>query len=84
MAASGPTDDTLPTPREVYYEIRRVGTYVRVAAIDGDTGIEAVIAGPASVSVQVLRGNAYRKLRYLLGKQQKVKRPGEPRSGWDL
>lgn len=56
---------------EVLFEIRRVGTVVRVSAIDPKTGTEAIIMGPAAVSDLELRRQALNKLRYVLEKRNK-------------
>ncbi|WP_041795119.1 DUF6898 family protein [Pararhodospirillum photometricum] len=57
-------------PREVLYEIRQSGAYMRVAAIDAETGIEAVMVGPASASLTTLQHNAARKLAFILSRNE--------------
>ncbi|CAA7617782.1 hypothetical protein [Magnetospirillum sp. UT-4] len=54
--------------REVLFEFIRVGTYVKVSAVDAATGIEVSIVGPASASQAHLRLTALRKLEYVLAK----------------
>jgi hypothetical protein len=55
-----------PLPaREVIYEHRRVGAWLRVAAVDAATGAEAVATGPADAPAMVER-LAAAKLRRLL------------------
>ncbi|MFZ4541416.1 MAG: DUF6898 family protein [Rickettsiales bacterium] len=44
------------------------GRYVRVTAIDPETGTEAVIVGDASQPQQVLKNTAIRKLNYLMNR----------------
>jgi hypothetical protein len=61
-------------PRQILYEIRRNGAYVRVCAICADTGIEAVMVGPATVGLFSLKQNAARKLAYVLEKERQARR----------
>ena len=56
--------------REVYFEFRRVGNYVRVTAIDSLTGTEVTIAGDAKAGETMLKQTALRKLEYVLAKKQ--------------
>lgn len=35
----------MAAPRQVYFEVRRVGAYVKVSAIDGETATEVSIVG---------------------------------------
>ena len=59
-----------PRPgQEVYFEMTRVGGAVRVAAIDGATGIEVTIMGPASALQSDLQQLALAKLKVRLAKQ---------------
>lgn len=67
----GPPPKPPPLPREVLFEIQRAGSYVRVAAIDADTGTEVVMAGPAHLGLFSLKRNAARKLAYVLDKQRR-------------
>ena len=55
--------------REVYYEFRAVGSVVRVAAIDAETGIEVTVMGPASASQGDLERLALQKLKARLLRQ---------------
>ncbi len=55
---------------EVIIEIRQVGAYVKVSAIDPVTNTEVAIVGPARTNRAVLRAAAVRKLRYVLEKQR--------------
>lgn len=64
-----------PLPgREVIYEHRRMGAWLRVAAVDTATGLEAVATGPAGAPAMVER-LAAAKLERLLA----ARRPGRPR-----
>lgn len=47
---------------EVLFELRRVGSSVRVAAIDAATGVEVVVVGPATACEEDLCRLARRKL----------------------
>lgn len=55
--------------REVFFEFRQVGAYMRVAAIDGKTGIEAVISGPVSAPQGTLQRNALKRLEFVLKRE---------------
>lgn len=55
-------------PREVYFELRQVGSYLRCTAIDGKTGIEVTVAGPVSRNPEQLKRVAVQKLEYVLNK----------------
>jgi hypothetical protein len=58
------------TGREVLIEFVVQGAYVRVAAIDAETGTEAVAVGAASASKEELTRLAVRKLEYVLAKKR--------------
>jgi len=59
-----------PRPGEqVYFEMTRVGGAVRVAAIDGATGIEVTVMAPASASQSDLQQLALAKLKARLKKE---------------
>lgn len=60
--------------REVLFEFRRVGAYVKVSAIDAATGTEVSIVGDASAGQTQLKMTALRKLEYVLAKQSPDKR----------
>lgn len=47
-------------------EYQRVGSIVKVTAIDPATGTEAVIQGPATAGERMLAQAAIKKLEYLL------------------
>jgi len=50
-------------------EFQSIGTLVRVTALDPQTGLEAVIQGPASAGQQALGRLAVQKLEYVLRKK---------------
>lgn len=50
---------------EVLFEFHRVGSYLKVVAIDGKTGVEVSVVGPASGSLELLKRTAVNKLRYV-------------------
>jgi hypothetical protein len=50
-------------PRDVYFEFTVVGSTVRVAAIDGQTGMEVVVMGPAAARKADLEKLALAKLK---------------------
>jgi len=54
---------------EVLFEYARIGSVVKVTAVDADTGIEAVIQGAAATPQAVLQRAALAKLRYVLDKK---------------
>ena len=54
-------------PREVYFEFTQVGGQMRVAAIDGKTGIEVVVIAPVSATQQQMQQLALAKLRRRMG-----------------
>jgi hypothetical protein len=55
--------------REVFFEFTRLGGSVKVAAIDGDTGIEVSIVGPASAAPSDLERLAVAKLKARLARE---------------
>jgi hypothetical protein len=56
---------------EVLYEFVRLGAYVKVTAIDPQTGIEASVVGPPSAGESGLKALALRKLQMQLSKRAK-------------
>lgn len=54
---------------EIYIEFVVQGGLVKATAIDGATGTEACIFGPASTPREVLARNAAAKLAYVLKKK---------------
>jgi|HubBroStandDraft_6_1064221.scaffolds.fasta_scaffold3731974_2 hypothetical protein len=55
--------------REVFFEFTRLGGSVKVAAIDGDTGIEVSVVGPASAAPSDLERLAVAKLKARLARE---------------
>lgn len=52
----------------VLFEFQRVGSYLRVTAIDANTGVEVTVAGPATGSQELLKRTAINKLRFVQNK----------------
>lgn len=67
---------------EVLFEFQRVGSYLRVTAIDAQTGVEVTVAGPATGSQELLKRTAINKLRFVQNKENQNKdakaAPGRP------
>lgn len=53
----------------VYFEMREVGKYIRVSAIDPITNTEVHIAGDPQAGQEALKRIATRKLRYVIAKK---------------
>lgn len=53
----------------MFYEHRRVGAWLRVAAVDAATGIEAVATGPAEAPAMVERLAAAKLERLLAARR---------------
>lgn len=51
-------------------EFVRIGNQVKVTACDPDTGIEAVIFGPANTPKKHLSELAVKKLKYVMNKNE--------------
>lgn len=66
-------------PREVLFEITRIGEVQRVAAVDTATGVEVVVQAPASASLADVRALALRKLERALAGEDGAppERPGK-------
>lgn len=56
------------TAREVLFELRRVGAFVKVTAIDAQTGTEVSIVGNPAAGEVMLKRTALQKLEYVLAK----------------
>ena len=56
--------------RAVYFEFTAIGSSVKVVAIDGTTGIEVSIVGPASAAQADLERLALQKLKVRLAREQ--------------
>ncbi len=52
--------------REVLFEMTRIGTYMKVVAVDAETGTEVSIAGPASAPIEALKRQAVNRLIFVL------------------
>ena len=63
-----PGNDPNAGPREVYFELTRLGSAVKVVAIDGSTGTEVAVMGPASAAQSDLERLALAKLKTRLAK----------------
>jgi hypothetical protein len=59
-------DDT--EPRDVFFEITVMGTTAKVAAIDGASGVEVLVLGPATAAETELKRLALAKLRARLAR----------------
>ncbi len=60
--------------REVLYEFRRIGRYLRVNAIDPITGIEVTMMGDPKAGTTELKRLAMRKLAYVIDKRRREAR----------
>jgi hypothetical protein len=60
--------------REVLFEFRQIGVYVKVSAIDCLTGLEVSIVGDAKAGEVRLKQTALKKLEYVLSKQEPARR----------
>ncbi len=56
-------DKNAPPRREIYYEFTQLGGQMRVAAIDGATGIEVVLIAPLSATQHQMQALALAKLK---------------------
>jgi hypothetical protein len=61
-------DDRKVGPREVFFELTRLGSTVKVVAIDGATGTEVSIIGPSSAAQSDLERLALAKLKVRLAR----------------
>lgn len=61
--------------KEIIFEFRRVGNFVRVSAVDPVTYTEVQIMGPVGAGQEGLKRVAAQKLRYVLSRQQDKKSP---------
>jgi len=53
-------------PRDALFEYHRIGAFIKVTAIDTETGTEVSIVGPSNGAETMLRANALRKLEAAL------------------
>lgn len=56
---------------EVLFEIRRIGMFVKVSAIDPITNTEVSIVGSSRTNQNALKAVAMRKLRYVITRNRK-------------
>jgi hypothetical protein len=63
-------DDAACEPHDVYFEITTVGATAKVVAIDGASGIEVTVLGPARAARRDLKWLAVAKLRARLRRLQ--------------
>lgn len=61
--------NAMPGQREIYYEFRAIGSAVRVAAIDAETGLEVIIMGHPNAGAAALERVARAKLLARLASQ---------------
>ena len=66
LATEGPAGTADMQGREILFEFQRVGNFVKVTAIDAETGVEASIQGPANAAEVLLRSNAKRRLEFVM------------------
>jgi hypothetical protein len=61
--------------REIYFEFTAVGSVVKVAAIDAQTGLEVAVMGPAGAAQADLQRLAVQKLKARLAKRASGSEP---------
>jgi hypothetical protein len=61
--------DAMPDTREIYYEFKTIGSAVRVAAIDAESGLEVIVVGHPNAGVATLERAARAKLLAQLARQ---------------
>jgi hypothetical protein len=59
----------VPGRREIYYEFKAIGSAVRVAALDAETGVEVIIMGHPNAGIAALERVARAKLLARLASQ---------------
>lgn len=64
--------------REVLFEMSRVGAYMKVVAVDAETGTEVSIVGPATAPPAALKQQAVNRLIFVLKRKAegKFRSPG--------
>ncbi|MFC7332192.1 DUF6898 family protein [Rhodocista pekingensis] len=70
----------MAAPGGYLIEFQRVGSIVRVSAIDPATNTEVVIQGPASAGQETLSRAAVNKLRFVLARGQQGGPASPPRT----
>lgn len=66
--------DMVMAARDVLFEFRRIGAYVKVSALDSLSGTEVSIVGDAAAGEMRLKQVALKKLEYVLAKNAEVPR----------
>jgi len=61
---------------EILFEFQRVGSYLKVMAIDAATATEVSVVGPASGSLELLKRTAINKLHFVMKREAEKKGPG--------
>jgi len=69
------TDDATCEPHDVYFEITVIGATAKVVAIDGASGIEVTVLGPARAARRDLKKLAVAKLRARLARHRQADNP---------
>ena len=60
-------DKNAPPAGQIFFEFTQIGGQMRVAAIDGATGIEVIIIAPLSATQHQMQALALAKLKRRLG-----------------
>jgi hypothetical protein len=55
--------------REVIFEFVRIGTAMKIIAVDAETGVEATVVGDPKAAPETLRRLARQKLDYVMRKR---------------
>ena len=55
----------------VIFEFRQIGPYVKVIAVDTQTGTEISLSVPNNLSQEQMQSHALKRLRYVLSKTSK-------------
>ncbi|MDX1948874.1 MAG: hypothetical protein SFT90_00035 [Rickettsiales bacterium] len=53
------------------FEFTRLGSYVKICAVDEETGLEAVVTCPANISQSEMEQHAINRMKYLKEKNKK-------------
>lgn len=68
-------DDATSESRDVYFETTIIGATAKVVAIDGTSGIEVTVLGPAHAAERELKQLALAKLRTRMARQRQTENP---------
>jgi len=60
-----------PTGQEVFFEMQRIGPYMKVSALDPVTLVEVSVQGPANAREADLKKLAVNKLKLAIERQRK-------------